>query len=76
MNTKYKVGDKVLCWDGCPGVINSIDTYEGQIRYDVSFGGGIDFGYYKEKDLIEYHKPKYITGDFVISLESMGMRLM
>lgn len=65
MNTKYKVGEKVLCWDGCPGVIDSIDTYEGQIRYEVSFGGGVDFGYYREKDLIEYHKPKYVTGDFV-----------
>lgn len=62
---KFKVGEKVLCWDGCPGVINSIDTYEGQIRYDVTFGGGVDFGYYREKDLIEYHKPEYITGDFV-----------
>lgn len=65
MNTKYKVGDKVLCLNGCPGVIDSIDTHEGQIRYGVSFGGGIDFGYYREKDLIEYHKPKYITGDIV-----------
>lgn len=63
--SKFKVGDKVLCWDGCPGVIDSIDTYEGQIRYNVSFGGGVDFGYYREKDLIEYHKPEYITGDFV-----------
>lgn len=62
---KFKVGDKVLCWDGCPGVIDSIDTHEGQIIYEVTFGGGIDFGYYKEKDLIEYHKPEYITGDFV-----------
>lgn len=62
---KFKVGDKVLCLDGCPGVIDSIDTHEGQIRYEVSFGGGVDFGYYKEKDLIEYQKPEYITGDFV-----------
>ena len=62
---KFNVGDKVLCWDGCPGVIDSIETHEGQIRYNVSFGGGIDLGYYKEKDLIEYHKLKYITGDFV-----------
>ena len=65
MESKYKIGDKVLCWDGCPGVIDSIDTCEGQIRYWVSFGGGVDVGCYKEKDLIEYHKPKYITGDFV-----------
>lgn len=64
-DTKYKVGNKVLCWDGCPGVIDSIDTHKGEIRYNVSFGGGVDFGYYRETDLIEYHKPEYITGDFV-----------
>ncbi len=62
---KFKVGELVLCLDGCPGVIDSIDTHEGQIRYEVTFGGGVDFGYYKETDLIEYHKLEYITGDFV-----------
>lgn len=65
MESRFKVGDKVLCWDGCPGVVNAIDMHEGQIRYDVTFGGGVDFGYYREKELVEYHKPKYITGDFV-----------
>ena len=65
MESRFKVGDKVLCWDGCPGVISAIDIYEGQIRYDVTFGGGIDFGYYREKELVEYFKSKYTTGDFV-----------
>lgn len=65
MESRFKVGDKVLCWDGCPGVINAIDTYEGQIRYDVTFGGGVDFGYYRENELVKYHKPEYITGDIV-----------
>ena len=65
MESRFKVGDKVLCWDGCPGVISAIDIYEGQIRYDVTFGGGIDFGYYREKELVEYFKPKYTTGDFI-----------
>lgn len=65
MNTRFKVGDKVLCLDGCPGVISAIDMYEGQIRYDVTLGGGVDFGYYREKELVEYFKPKYTTGDFV-----------
>ena len=65
MESRFKVGDKVLCLDGCPGVISAIDMYEGQIRYDVTFGGGIDFGYYREKELVEYFKPKYTTGDFV-----------
>ena len=45
---KYEIGDKVVSFDGCPGVVETRGYYNGDIQYGVSFGNGIDFGYCKE----------------------------
>ena len=45
---KYEIGDKVVSFDGCLGVVETRGYYNGDIQYGVSFGNGIDFGYCKE----------------------------
>ena len=55
---KYEIGDKVVSFDGCFGVVETRGYHNGDIQYGVSFGNGIDFGYYKESWLKPYDSLK------------------
>ncbi len=56
----FKVGDKVIDEaDGCPGVVSEMKWSEGlsDMKYCVTFGNGIDFGWYVN-DSINFFKIK------------------
>ena len=55
---KFKEGDKVLCKDGCPGIVESVYVKEDGVSYGVSFGYGIDFGVYRNSELTPMPEPK------------------
>ena len=52
-NILFKEGDKVVCYDGCPGIIESVYVKENGVSYGVSIGG-IDFGVYRNTELKPY----------------------
>ena len=52
-NILFKEGDKVICYDGCPGIIESVYVKENGVSYGVSIGG-IDFGVYRNTELKPY----------------------
>lgn len=59
-NPIFKIGDKVVCFNGCPGVVEKIYRQnDGLVKYGVSFGNGIDYGCYMQHHLKpDDYKPK------------------
>ena len=55
---KFKEGDKVLCKDGCPGIVETVYVKDDGVSYGVSFGYGIDFGVYRNSELTPMPEPK------------------
>lgn len=55
----FKIGDKVIDEDGCPGVVCEMKWDEGlsDMKYCVAFGNGIDFGWFANGS-INYFKIK------------------
>ena len=54
---KFKKGDKVLCKDGCPGIVETVYVKDDGVSYGVSFGG-VDFGVYRNSELTPMPEPK------------------
>ena len=61
-NILFKEGDKVICYDGCPGIVESVYVKENGVSYGVSFGG-VDFGVYRNTELKPY-VPKTSTPEY------------
>lgn len=61
-NILFKEGDKVICYDGCPGIVESVYVKENGVSYGVSIGG-IDFGVYRNTELKPY-VPKTPTPEY------------
>ena len=75
----FKIGDKVIDKaDGCPGIVSEMKWDEGlsDMKYFVTFGNGVDFGWYlndsiefceENKNLDETHQKRDIDkSDFII----------
>lgn len=61
-NILFKEGDKVICYDGCPGIVESVYVKENGVSYGVSFGN-VDFGVYRNTELKPY-VPKTPTPEY------------
>lgn len=55
---KFTEGDKVLCKDDCPGIVESVYVRDDGVSYGVSFGYGVGFGVYRNSDLTLMPEPK------------------